>query len=96
MIIVTRLVLALPFVDVDYIGIFELSRHLPFPSFQVNWNSSANFCIMIAPPALYTSAWIASGPDAFLWLSDFFFCRQLIKVLFDLHSWLLHRFQQGG
>ena len=56
---------------------------------------------MIAPPALYTSAWITSGPDAlphqgFLWLSYFFLCGQLIKVLFDLHLWPLYRSEQGG
>ena len=60
--IVTRLAVAFPFVDVDYAGIFDLLWDLPF--FHIDWNGSVSFCIMVAPLALYISPGITSGPGA--------------------------------
>ena len=60
--IVTRLAVAFPFVDVDYAGIFDLLWDLPF--FPHRLERLCQFCIMVAPLALYISPGITSGPGA--------------------------------
>lgn len=89
---------SLPFVDVDYAGIFELLRDLPFIPRKLEYlcQFSHYDCATVQHGLCLVLALCHVRVFFFHGLSAFFLCGQLIKALFDVHWWPCHRFEQGG